>query len=296
MTFFSQIRSRFKTKLIVLSLLLSCCTSSKPINLQDWSAGLQTEWVAVEQHQILTLEKPADNNPPQAIHFYIEGDGTPWITRYLIAENPTPRYPLALALMKRDPNLSFYLGRPCYYQPADFYLTLNQPDSSSPCDFHYWTDARYSAEVVDIMKAAIATTLARLPQDKRSLPVVIIGHSGGGTLAMLLAQRLPAVSGVITIAANMDTYAWTKKQHYSPLKNSLSLADEASLRKLPQVHFAGSADEVVPPDINLPLMAKMGQTFTLIEDFNHDCCWLRDWPQLLQSAEHQLRQQGLVKP
>lgn len=285
-----------RCRLIALSLLLSCCTAAKPIDLQDWSAGLQTIWVDVQQHKLLTLAKPAENDHPQAIHFYIEGDGTPWISRYFVAENPTPRYPLALALMKRDATLSFYLGRPCYYQAPEFYLSLNHSDNSSPCDFHYWTDARYSEKVVELMKVAIQTTLDQLPPEQKSLPVILIGHSGGGTLAMLLAQRLEAVSGVITIAANMDTYAWTQKQHYSPLKNSLSLANETSLRKLPQVHFAGSVDQVVPPEINLPLMKKMEQRFNLIEGFNHDCCWLRDWPQLLASAQQQLKQQGLARP
>lgn len=274
--------------------LLTSCATPKPIDVQTWSVGMDKKWLSLGEHKLLLLEKSAASST--AIHFYFEGDGTPWARRYLIAKNPTPRYPLALELMKRDPNVSFYLGRPCYFQAPDFYLTLDQPDSTSPCDFHYWTDARYSSEVVDLLKAAIQATLDQLPQDKKSLPVILIGHSGGGTLAMLVAQRLEAVSGVITIAANMDTYAWTDKQHYSPLKNSLSLASATSWRKLPQVHFAGSADQVVPPDINLPLMNKMGQTFNLIEGFTHDCCWLRDWPQLLQSADQQLQQQGLVQP
>ncbi|HWV14371.1 MAG TPA: hypothetical protein VN030_02985 [Cellvibrio sp.] len=289
MMFFLQ--TRFN--LIALSLLLSCCSSTKPINLQDWDAGLTTEWVSVQQHQLLTLGKPADVDPPQAIHFYIEGDGTPWVKRFLIAKNPTPRYPLALALMKRDPGISFYLGRPCYYQSADFYLALSQGDSGSPCDFHYWTDGRYSAEVVELMKAAMVKTLQQLPADKKNLPVVLIGHSGGGTLAMLLAQRLEEVSGVITIAANMDTEAWTKRQGYSPLKKSLNLISETHLRNIPQVHFAGSIDDVVPPDINQPLMQKLQRELTIIEGFDHSCCWLDDWPALLQRAERQLQQQAL---
>lgn len=278
---------------LIAATLLMGCVNSKPINLREWSVGLNTEWVTVKEHKLLVLEKTAGSSLEE-IHFYIEGDGTPWVTRYLMAENPTPRYPLALALMKRDPNLSFYLGRPCYYQAPEFYSSLNQPDSASPCDFHYWTDARYSSNVVELMKTALENTLQQLPQDKKSLPVVLIGHSGGGTLAMLLAQRLEEVDGVITIAANMDTDAWTQKQGYSPLKNSLSVANETNFRKLPQVHLAGSVDKVVPPEINLPLMKKMEKNFTIIENFDHNCCWLRDWPNILNDAEQQLKQQGLT--
>jgi len=279
---------------VMLVLLLTSCANSKPINLQEWSVGLNTQWIESKGFRLLTLEKSPAELQPTAIHFYIEGDGTPWVTRYLVAENPTPRYPLALALMKRDPALSFYLGRPCFYQSPEFYRSLNDSENTSPCDFHYWTDARYSETVVDLMKTMIEETLQHLPPEKKLLPVIVIGHSGGGTLAMLLAQHLEKIGGVITVAANMDTYAWTTKHGYSPLKNSLSIANEKTLRKIPQVHFAGTADDVVPPEINLPLMKKMGQTFNIIEGFNHNCCWLRDWPQLLNDADQQLKQQGLT--
>jgi len=272
--------------MVLLTLLLSACASYPPITLKDWNSGLDTQWLSIEEHQLLRLKKPAEH--PSAIHIYLEGDGTPWVNRYFIAQNPTPRYPLALALMKRDEQLGFYIGRPCYYQEPLFYKQLAEGKTSSPCNFHYWTDARYSDNIVALMSRAITITLEQLPANEQSLPVILIGHSGGGTLAMLVAQRVAAVDGVITIAANMDTDAWTEYQHYSPLKKSINPATILPLRHIAQVHFAGSADEVVPPKINADLMKKMNQQFMIKEGFTHSCCWLNEWPELLSIATEQM--------
>ncbi len=284
----------FKTRVLIvatLALMMASCAGPQPIKLSDWSLGLETEWIKINGFDLLLLEQPAKNNDINAIHIYIEGDGTPWVKRYLIARNPTPRYPLALALMKQDPQLSFYLGRPCYYQQPEFYKSLRHQKNPSPCNSHYWTDARYSTEVVSLMKDAIKEKVKQLSITNQSLPIILIGHSGGGTLAMLIAQELEAASGVITIAANMDIDAWTDQQGYSPLKNSINLARKIPLRKIPQVHFAGSADEVVPPKINMDLMQKMGRSLSVIEGFDHSCCWLDKWPVLLKEAEQNLKNQ-----
>lgn len=288
---------------------LASCAGPQPIKLGDWSAGLQTEWIQIKAFNLLLLEQPAkkhNNNNSNAIHIYIEGDGTPWVKRFLIARDPTPRYPLALALMKQDSQLSFYLGRPCYYQESYyqeglsqknddrktvFYKTLGHSNNNSPCNSHYWTDARYSSDVIDLMKTAIQEKIKKLPHDKQTLPIILIGHSGGGTLAMLIAQQLQAVSGVITIAANMDIDAWTSYKNYSSLDKSINIANTIPLRRIPQVHFVGSRDDVVPPKINQPFLQKIGQSLTVIEGFDHNCCWLNKWPTLLLDAEQQLKSQ-----
>ena len=49
------------------------------------------------------------------LHVYLAGDGTPWLERYRIAPEPTPRRPLTLQLMAHDSSPSVLLGRPCYH-------------------------------------------------------------------------------------------------------------------------------------------------------------------------------------
>src|SRR5262245_12603123 len=78
------------------------------------------------------------------VHVYLDADGTPWLGG-LPASDPTPRRPLILALMARDPAARLYLGRPCYHGLA----------SAPGCTDALWTSARYSVRVVDSMAAAL---------------------------------------------------------------------------------------------------------------------------------------------
>ena len=68
-----------------------------------------------------------------------------------------------------------------------------------------WTSARYGDEAVASMAAALRPDLAMESGYDR---VVWVGHSGGGALAMLLAERVPETTAVVTIAADLDTEAW----------------------------------------------------------------------------------------
>ena len=60
---------------------------------------------------------------------------------------------------------------------------------------------RYSDEIVSSMTEAVRT--AALQAKARS--VVLVGYSGGGVLAVLIAERLDNVAAVITVGANLDT-------------------------------------------------------------------------------------------
>ena len=99
-----------------------------------------------------------------------------------------------LELMSLDHAPSLYLGRPCYFGMA------RQP----PCEPQYWTTLRFSESVVASMAAALKAAVGSMVEQG----FVLIGHSGGGTLAMLLAQRLDRVQSVVTIAGNLDIEAW----------------------------------------------------------------------------------------
>ena len=236
----------------------------------DWwrqvaAAGFQATVVGGDPFRHVVLDKPG--RPSGVLHVYLDGDGTPWEgTRP--AADPTPRNPLVLELMRLDPEPSVYLGRPCYHGLA----------GDAGCEPALWTDARYSERVVGSMTAALRAHPAARAVDRLTL----IGYSGGGALAMLLAPRLRRTVAVVTVAGNLDTDAWTAHHRYRRLSGSLNPAAQAPLPpRIHQRHYVGVRDLVVPPRIAArgPFEAS---TVVTVPDFDHVCCWARLWPSVLE--------------
>ena len=214
------------------------------------------------------------------LHIYLEGDGQPWQHRIVIMPDPTPRNPLMLRLMRNDPEPSAYVGRPCYYG-----------HSQDPgCTFPLWTSARFSETVV----ASMAEVIRVLQGRYRARELWLIGHSGGGALAMLLAERLPAVSRVVTLGANLDTDAWTRHHRYSPLRESFNPAQRPALRQgVRQWHLLGTADRVVPPALVTRFIRRQPAAVGIeLAGFTHSCCWSSLWPELARQRPRSHTGQG----
>lgn len=203
------------------------------------------------------------------LHVYLDHDGSPWLGNHTVSTDPSPRDPLALRLMASDPGPALYLGRPCHFVH----------DGRSACQPLLWTHRRYAEEVV----ASLVHALATFHSARRFDELVLIGYSGGGTLAMLMAARLPSVLAVATIAANLDTAAWARLHDYSPLLGSLDPATAAPLAaSIQQTHFVGGRDENVPPMITRGGLHREAQANVVaFPDFDHRCCWVQAWPELL---------------
>ncbi len=201
---------------------------------------------------------------------FIEGDGVPWIEHgSKPATDPTPFHALAFNLYKSTRQAAWYLTRPCYNHVED-----------PACSTIVWTDARYSEAVVDSMVSVINAALKKYPAQH----LILIGYSGGGTLALLMAPRIPQVIGVITIAGNLDINSWTNLHGYQPLTGSLNPATSTELQ-VPHVAMIGDRD------INIPFSSLayflQSHPHTLLEHFpqyDHVCCWEKNWPALLNAA------------
>jgi len=208
------------------------------------------------------------------LHVYIDGDGTPDIGGYP-ASDPTSRNPLMLRLLDLDPGPAVLLGRPCYEGLAD----------DPGCRPALWMDERYSEAVVSSMAAALREMVAQGPYRR----VALFGHSGGGTLAVLLAARVPETAAVVTAAANLDINAWAASRGARPFIGSLNPAHQPPLSaSVIQRHYAGGRDDVVPPEVTRKGLAP-GVPLTIIPDYDHRCCWEKLWPDLLAD----LAKQGL---
>ena len=203
---------------------------------------------------------------------YIEGDGTAWQTRSRTSADPTPRDPVALRLALRDSSPGIlYLARPCQYLYRE---------RLGRCHPSLWTTARYSQDVVEAMDHAIAVS-KRSTGDRLTL----VGYSGGGVIAGLLSARRSDVDRVVTVAAPLDVRAWTDHHAVSPLASSfVPDALEPDGAPLCAFHLHGGRDVIVPPAVVEAYRrrnAREGLRFFTVPDFDHRCCWARDWPELL---------------
>lgn len=216
------------------------------------------------EHVVYLKEGRAES---AALHVYLESDGTPWIRKRLAAPDPTPRTPLMLELMSLDPAPALYLGRPCYHGLS----------GTPPCAPGLWTGSRYSEAVV----ASMAGALKRITPDDREL--VLLGYSGGGVLAMLLAEQLPQTRMVVTVAANLDTARWAELHRQPPLPDSLNPATRSPLpAHIKQLHIAGEQDENVPPGLIRDAIAHQPvAVFQTLPQQDHSCCWRAAWPAIL---------------
>lgn len=216
---------------------------------------------------------PARSGAVRRLHVYIDGDGIPWRGTGRPALDPTPRDPIVLRLMSSDPAPAIYLGRPCYLGLFD----------TARCEPWVWTHGRYGEAVVGSMVAALRVEAQRFDADE----LVLVGYSGGGTLAMLMADRVAAVSDVVTLAANLDLRAWAEHHGYSPLVGSIDPALRPALpQSIRQWHWVGQADRQVPPFVvRRGLRRQRSPVLEVLPETDHRCCWEAVWPGLLRRVE-----------
>lgn len=213
----------------------------------------------------------------QPLWVFIDGDGRPWVNGGREpAKNPTTSRPLALQLAAQMQRPVLYVGRPCY----------DRKTMEPACTSTWWTDARYSATVVESMVAAIR----RYQEQSQSERMVLVGYSGGGVIAELVAHELCGVAAVVTIAANLDVSAWTEYHGYLPLTGSLNPATMTNTAAVPEIHLLGEDDEVVPLHTVQRYFERNPHSIVWkYPDHGHVCCWREEWPRILSRIDEQLK-------
>ncbi|NHZ34061.1 alpha/beta hydrolase [Massilia rubra] len=264
--------------MLSLAGLLSACAGVDPARrLQQADAlAAAARW---QRHSVqagdfaLTVYRPA-STAATTLTVYLEGDGLAWLSATAVSPDPTPVHPVALQLALRHPHGAVaYLARPCQFQGT----TL-----PAACRSALWTDARYGPEVIDSMNGA----LDQLMRHAGARRLVLVGYSGGGAVAALLAARRADVALLLTVAANLDTVEWARLQHLSPLTASFNPADHAArLARVPQQHWVGAGDDVVPPAVLAAYAARFPAAarppVTVVAGFGHSCCWQAHWADMV---------------
>ena len=269
--------SRAALVLCVLAGLGGCTSFASLWNTRDFAQGLAEaqgfEMEAIEAGAFtLTIFHKGLDEPSGTLAVYIEGDGRAWIAPTVVSRDPTPRDPIGLRLAVLDQRRSvLYVARPCQYTRGD-------PN----CQPKYWSSHRFAEEVVEATDTAITRVLAR----SGPRAVGLVGYSGGGAVAALVAARRTDVAWLVTIAGNLDHESWTRHHGVSPLEGSLNPRDFArELSALPQLHWVGERDVVVPPAIARSYASGLAHSrnprVEVVPGYGHDCCWVETWPEML---------------
>lgn len=206
----------------------------------------------------------------RTLTIYIESDGAPWRVPDEPPFDPTPHKPMVLQMAAADPGPAVaYLGRPCQYL---------SPGALARCDPALWILGRFSEDAVATTNSALSTMKRRA----QASSINLVGYSGGGAIAALVAARRDDINCLVTIAAPLDTDAWTSAIGVSRLSYSLNPADHAGkFGALHQTHFRGRKDTLVPPSTTRRFLAQVpGAQIIDQEGYDHQCCWKEDWKEL----------------
>lgn len=265
-----------KLLIIIAGLYLSACQSSAPPlspetrTLHAAHLAKKAGWKEHTIHTALFTLKAYSSSIPKktkTLTIYIEGDGFAWRSEDRPSNNPTPITPMGLKIAIQDQKNKpiAYLARPCQF-------VLN--DQWKNCRQAYWTNLRFSSEVIHSMNQAID----HLKKYYHAKQIVLIGYSGGGTIATLLAAKRSDVIHLMTIAAILDTDYWVRQEGLTPLYGSLNPADEwKNLMAIPQTHWVGGKDTVVRKEVAFAFAKHFPTTnkpkIIVIPAFDHTCCW-----------------------
>ncbi|WP_122847703.1 alpha/beta hydrolase [Pseudomonas viridiflava] len=204
--------------------------------------------------------------PAGRLRVYLEGDGHAWASATQPSLDPSPRKLLVLRLAIDDPTPNAYLARPCQFV------------TSPGCRTALWTDRRFSQEVV----TSLSQGLDFLKERYGNPSFELIGYSGGAALALLLAAQRDDVTQVQTLAGNLSPRLWAHTQHLTPLAGSLDPLDyPRRLAGIPQRHFSGTLDEVVPTALAQAyrerLRSGVCNRVVVVEGVSHEAGWDRVW-------------------
>ena len=270
---------KYYTIILTIALLSSGCVSKLSPKVRQQTAdtvaqsgNLVQQKIATDDFLLTTYQRfdaTADN---KQMVVYIEGDGMAWISRDQLSNNPTPVQPIALKLASIDTNVNvLYIARPCQYL---------WPQKMNRCSSRYWSDKRGSEEVISSINQAIS-----IVKQKQNIPSIrLIGYSGGGGIAALIADRRADVNEFVSVSGNLNYKLFTQTHNLSPMNGSIDPITVANqIGSIPQIHYVGADDKIIPKQIALSFSDKV----KVISDVSHDN-WPDKWAQILRTINHDL--------
>ncbi len=266
----------FYISIFALSLQLFACAPAKygkayvqgEIQAAQSAHGFVVQTIPTSTFTLYSLVRAAKGEA-DTLHVYIEGDGFAWVTRTRPSSNPTPTEATALHVAQKDPseNTVVYLARPCQYVTGA---------ERQMCSQKFWTGGRFAPEVISATNQAINVLKAQV----QAKQVVLIGYSGGGSVAALVAAQRNDVAFLGSFAGNLDVDAWTTWHKITPLRASLKPLDVVDrIANIPQRHLLSHDDAIIPPAVNERFCKALAKAEYCqnISDIEHGGAWENVW-------------------
>lgn len=146
------------------------------------------------------------------------------------------------------------------------------------CSIPVWTEHQFSETAV----AALDRALDQVKALGQRLH--LIGYSGGAAIAAALAARRADMGSLRSVAANLDPAAVNRFHNVTPMPGAIDVPALAPrLSQLPQRHFTGREDRIVPGFIATRFAEAAGPCADVTNlTAGHDRSWAEVWPQLLK--------------
>lgn len=265
--------------IILISVMLSGC-ATVPILTNRYNdadqiaqdAGFQRSYIKSGNFTLTAYTRIGKSQDPVTI--YIEGDGLAYLNRSRISMDPTPTNPVALKLATLDPSQNVaYIARPGQFCRGEI------PD----CDELYWTTKRFSEEIIH----SVDETVSVIKGKAGGKEINLVGFSGGGAVVCLVAARRNDIASIRTVAGNLDPDAVNIFHKVSKLEGSLNPMSVATrLADIPQRHFIGGRDKIIPPSIAHDFAKKSydfrERTIAVVLEAEHNKGWTERWTELLK--------------
>jgi len=166
-----------------------------------------------------------------------------------------------------------YVARPCQFGGIG---------DNPRCLQQYWTSHRFAPEVIE----ATSVVIDQVKEAADATAIELVGFSGGGAVAVLVAARRTDVTSIRTVAGNLDHVILNQHKQVSALSGSLNPADVAEqVSTIPQIHFVGAEDNLigtyVAESYRSRVTARNCIAIQTVSGASHGDGWEDIWPRLL---------------
>ena len=247
---FAAVR-RFLFVAASVAVLQGCASHPlRDADAQAASAAMVRRDITAGVFRMTIYSRIRDVNQPVTV--YVEGDVRGWrpSTDPGVDDTPDDYLGLRLATLDAATNVVF-IARPCQF-----------PSGDTACFDPAWESGRLADQIYRSINRAIDHAVIVFPHPQ----IHMVGYSGGGAIAALLADRRRDVVSLRTVAGNLDPQGVERAHAANPNEDMIDPFDIAPrLAAMPQIHYVGDADDFVPPFVTENFVKAVGDAYGCVQ-------------------------------